>query len=67
MKYQFQVAKVEATERPEYDQNEKAWEVWLEADTPESLLLEIADLLNDELYPLDEWVRITKDGKSLHQ
>ena len=67
MKYQFQIAKVQETERPEYDQNENAWETWLEADTPEELLVQIADVLNDEDYPHNEWVRITVDGKSLHR
>jgi len=65
--YEFQIVPADITERPEYDTKDNLWDTIFTASSMEELGLLIADWLNDENYPHNEWVRIIKNGKSLHR
>jgi len=61
----FQTAGADETERPGTpgsNPNSIAWVTMFESDDLEVLLSEICEMLNDEEYPSNEWVRITKNG-----
>jgi len=61
--FKFQVADVEKSERPEYEEiaTNRAWRTILEEATAEGLLCAISDWLNDENGVTDVWTRIVKD------
>ncbi len=68
MRYEYQIVNSDAGDRPEYETKKNtAWQTVLDSDTAEGLLLSIVDWLNDENYPSDQWSRILRDGKPMHE